>query len=86
MLCKHCGWPANEASVLSTHRTSQGWVRYRRCICGTMSIELAWVNCALETSLASAICSAVLAGGDRSRSNPCTAQVRKIGPSVVGRS
>ncbi|MDN5860203.1 MAG: hypothetical protein L0H84_16450 [Pseudonocardia sp.] len=26
--------------MLSTHHTSEGWVRYRRCICGTVSIEL----------------------------------------------
>jgi hypothetical protein len=26
--------------VLSTHHTSQGWVRYRRCVCGAVSIEL----------------------------------------------
>ncbi|GAY13217.1 hypothetical protein TOK_2136 [Pseudonocardia sp. N23] len=26
--------------MLSTHPTSEGWVRYRRCICGEVSIEL----------------------------------------------
>ncbi|HVH24324.1 MAG TPA: hypothetical protein VNA11_17895 [Pseudonocardia sp.] len=26
--------------MLSTHHTSQGWVRYRRCVCGAVSIEL----------------------------------------------
>jgi hypothetical protein len=26
--------------VLSTHRMSQGWVRYRRCLCGSLSIEV----------------------------------------------
>ncbi|HET6258025.1 hypothetical protein [Pseudonocardia sp.] len=26
--------------MLSTHHTSEGWVRYRRCVCGTMSIQL----------------------------------------------
>jgi hypothetical protein len=26
--------------VLSTHSTSEGWVRYRRCACGEVSIEL----------------------------------------------
>jgi hypothetical protein len=41
MRCARCGWPADEAQVLSTHHTSEGWVRYRRCVCGTMSIQLA---------------------------------------------
>ena len=40
MRCTTCGWPADETKVLSTHRTSQGWVRYRRCACGAVSIEL----------------------------------------------
>lgn len=40
MRCAHCGWPCDEARVLSTHHTSQGWVRYRRCACGAVSIEL----------------------------------------------
>ena len=40
MRCAHCGWPTDEAKVLSTHRTSEGWVRYRRCMCGTVAIEL----------------------------------------------
>ncbi|HLU55061.1 MAG TPA: hypothetical protein VKZ81_06335 [Pseudonocardia sp.] len=40
MRCTRCGWPSDEAAVLSTHRTSEGWVRYRRCICGDVSIEL----------------------------------------------
>jgi hypothetical protein len=40
MRCERCGWPADEATVLSTHPTSQGWVRYRRCVCGTLSIQL----------------------------------------------
>jgi hypothetical protein len=31
----------HEAGVLSTHHTSEGWVRYRRCACGHTSIELA---------------------------------------------
>ncbi|WP_200804002.1 hypothetical protein [Pseudonocardia thermophila] len=26
--------------MLSTHRTSEGWVRYRRCMCGAVAIEL----------------------------------------------
>jgi hypothetical protein len=40
MRCAQCGWPTDEAKVLSTHRTSEGWVRYRRCMCGTVAIEL----------------------------------------------
>lgn len=40
MCCARCGWPGDEATVLSTHRTSEGWVRYRRCVCGTVTIEL----------------------------------------------
>ena len=40
MRCAECGWPSEEGKVLSTHHTSQGWVRYRRCVCGTVSIEL----------------------------------------------
>jgi hypothetical protein len=40
MPCTRCGWPSDEATVLSTHHTSQGWIRYRRCVCGTVSIEL----------------------------------------------
>jgi hypothetical protein len=38
--CAHCGWPTAEARVLSTHHTSEGWVRYRRCACGAVTIEL----------------------------------------------
>jgi hypothetical protein len=40
MRCTRCGWPSSEAAVLSTHHTSQGWVRYRRCVCGDVKIEL----------------------------------------------
>lgn len=39
MRCAHCGRP-DETRVLSTHHVSEGWVRYRRCACGRMSIEL----------------------------------------------
>jgi hypothetical protein len=38
--CARCGWPIDEAAVLSTHHTSEGWVRYRRCLCGSVTIEL----------------------------------------------
>lgn len=40
MRCAQCGWPDDESEVVSTHHTSEGWVRYRRCPCGVMSIEL----------------------------------------------
>jgi hypothetical protein len=40
MRCAHCGWPGEESRVLSTHHTSEGWVRYRRCVCGSVSIQL----------------------------------------------
>jgi hypothetical protein len=40
MRCARCGWPVDESTVLSTHSTSEGWVRYRRCICGTVSIQI----------------------------------------------
>jgi hypothetical protein len=40
MRCAQCGWPGDETEVLSTHPTSQGWVRYRRCVCGRVAIEL----------------------------------------------
>ncbi|MCY7340392.1 MAG: hypothetical protein LH603_00610 [Pseudonocardia sp.] len=40
MRCALCGWPRDETAVLSTHHTSEGWVRYRRCACGAVSIEL----------------------------------------------
>ncbi len=40
MRCAQCGWPWDEKAVLSTHHTSEGWVRYRRCVCGVVSIEL----------------------------------------------
>ena len=40
MLCAHCGWPSAEARTISTHPTSEGWVRYKRCACGGVSIEL----------------------------------------------
>jgi len=40
MRCAHCGWPTDDMPVVSTHHTSEGWVRYRRCVCGVMSIKL----------------------------------------------
>lgn len=46
--CTRCGWPADQTRVLSTHPTSQGWTRYRRCVCGDVSIEL--VRLATETA------------------------------------
>ena len=40
MRCAQCGLPAAEARTISTHHTSDGWVRYKRCACGGVSIEL----------------------------------------------
>jgi hypothetical protein len=51
MRCAHCGWPGAEAAVLSTHHTSDGWVRYRRCICGVVSIELVRLAGPAETQV-----------------------------------
>lgn len=39
MRCAQCG-RAGAATTLSTHLTSEGWVRYRRCACGAVSIEV----------------------------------------------
>jgi hypothetical protein len=39
MRCAQCGQPAG-ATTLSTHHTSEGWVRYKRCACGAVSIEM----------------------------------------------
>jgi len=36
--CPHCGWPANDLPT-STHRTSQGTVHYRRCVCGAWLVH-----------------------------------------------
>ncbi|GEL18582.1 hypothetical protein [Pseudonocardia asaccharolytica] len=38
--CAQCGLPSEETHVLSTHHTSEGWVRYRRCVCGEVTVEL----------------------------------------------
>ena len=40
MRCARCGWPGDEATLLSTHHTSEGSVRYRRCICGAVMVDL----------------------------------------------
>jgi len=37
--CNRCRRPSGSSTVLSTHHTSQGWTRYRRCACGALSIE-----------------------------------------------
>jgi hypothetical protein len=39
MRCAQCGRTAG-ATTLSTHHTSEGWVRYKRCACGAVSIEM----------------------------------------------
>ena len=52
MRCAQCGWPGDETAVLSTHHTSQGWVRYRRCVCGTVAIELVTLGAGARTEVA----------------------------------
>jgi hypothetical protein len=37
--------------VLSTHHTSQGWVRYRRCVCGDVTIQLVTLGPAADTQV-----------------------------------
>ncbi|GAA5124949.1 hypothetical protein GCM10023320_38760 [Pseudonocardia adelaidensis] len=37
--------------MLSTHHTSQGWVRYRRCVCGNVAIELVTLGPAAGTQV-----------------------------------
>jgi hypothetical protein len=51
MRCAQCGWPSDEAKVLSTHHTSEGWVRYRRCVCGDVTIELVTLGAAAEAQV-----------------------------------
>jgi hypothetical protein len=51
MRCAQCGWPSDEAVVLSTHRISQGWVRYTRCVCGDLMIELVTLGPAARTQV-----------------------------------
>ena len=51
MRCARCGWPSDEATVLSTHHTSQGWVRYRRCVCGDVNIQLVTLGPAAGTQV-----------------------------------
>jgi hypothetical protein len=51
MRCARCGWPSDEATVLSTHHTSQGWVRYRRCVCGDVTIQLVTLGPAASTQV-----------------------------------
>lgn len=40
MACPHCAWPTSEARVLSAHPTSDGMVRYLRCPCGQVTIQV----------------------------------------------
>lgn len=39
MRCARCGWPVDEARTVSSHVTSEGWVRYRRCVCGAVFVQ-----------------------------------------------
>jgi hypothetical protein len=36
---------------MSTHATSEGWVRYRRCMCGAVTIELITLDGATGTQV-----------------------------------
>ncbi|ONI79760.1 hypothetical protein ALI144C_23720 [Actinosynnema sp. ALI-1.44] len=38
--CDTCGWPARDLPTVSTHYTSQGVLRYRRCVCGAWLVLL----------------------------------------------
>jgi len=40
MGCAECGWPLAETELVSTHRTSEGVISYRRCMCGRITIQL----------------------------------------------
>ena len=40
MRCAECGWPVSEAAVISMHHTSEGLVRYLRCPCGQVLVQL----------------------------------------------
>jgi hypothetical protein len=40
MRCTACGWPLAETQLVSAHRTSEGLVCYRRCVCGQITIRL----------------------------------------------
>lgn len=33
--CRNCGLCSVNATIVSTHNTSEGLVRYLRCLCGT---------------------------------------------------
>ena len=37
--CGNCGRALDDAPTLSSHRTSQGPIWYRRCVCGRISVE-----------------------------------------------
>lgn len=37
--CAPCGRPLDDTPALSSHRTSQGLISYRRCACGRISVE-----------------------------------------------
>ncbi|GAA3455961.1 hypothetical protein [Dactylosporangium matsuzakiense] len=49
--CSTCGRAATRAATESTHLTSEGIVRYRRCSCGTRWVELAEFVVAQRTEL-----------------------------------
>lgn len=39
--CCRCGWPEDRPfSIISTHRTPEGWTVYTRCACGMLQVRL----------------------------------------------
>lgn len=38
--CVDCGWPDTDAQVVSRHRTSQGMLVWRWCVCGALQVWL----------------------------------------------
>nr|WP_198151262.1 hypothetical protein [Kibdelosporangium sp. MJ126-NF4]CEL13760.1 hypothetical protein [Kibdelosporangium sp. MJ126-NF4]CTQ99446.1 hypothetical protein [Kibdelosporangium sp. MJ126-NF4] len=38
--CSHCGWPLRDLPAASAHHTSQGVIRYQRCVCGAWLVLL----------------------------------------------
>ncbi|MGC7096407.1 hypothetical protein ACPZ19_17155 [Amycolatopsis lurida] len=38
--CPRCGWPAEETTPDSRHRTGDGTLCYRRCVCGSWLVRL----------------------------------------------
>jgi hypothetical protein len=47
--CPRCGWPADDLSA-SAHRTSEGVVTYRRCVCGSWIVQVEKILAAVVDS------------------------------------